>query len=189
MSSTVDIQELRNEVLRKLGRNLLVFQHIESLLKFFVSSGSVSANLGEFMSTLSYQQESVRKKMMGQLIDPLMSVLYERKVNVEVGQDLQEVQISVSMGLDSDSESVERHRESLEFVIQSRNELVHHFFPRVQSGSIEDWLAAGLYLDEQRKLVLPELEFLAGVARALSEGLREQQYWVESADWNTLLKE
>lgn len=189
MENNPDIEKVRNEVLRKLGRNLLVFQHIEALLKFFTSKSAISAYLSEFMSQLSYQQESVKKRMMGQLINPFLATLYGEKVGTEDLDFFNEIKISVSMTMAGGSDRESQHRASLEAVINERNDLVHHFFSRVQQGSLDEWLAAGTYLDRQREVVLPELNLLGSIARAFSEAMKEHLVFIDSDEWEALFKQ
>lgn len=189
MECNLDIEKIRNEVLRKLGRNLLIFQHIEALLKFFTSSSSISAYLSEFMSQLSYQQESVKKRMMGQLINPFLAALYGENGGIEDLDDLDEIKISISMKMEGGSDTELQHRASLERVIKERNELVHHFFSRVQHGSLEEWLAAGIYLDRQREVVLPELNLLGSLARSFKEAMEEHQAFTYSNEWEAVFKQ
>ncbi len=188
MESNLDLEKVRNEVLRKLGRNLLIFQHTEALLKFFASSTSISAYLSEFMSQLSYQQESVKRKMMGQLINPFLATVYGEKIGNESLDLSNEIKISISMTMEGGSDRESAHRASLETVINERNELVHHFFSRVQRGALEDWQAADRYLDKQREIVLPELNMLGSIARAFREAMGVHQAFVDSDEWDAMFE-
>lgn len=42
----MELEEARNEVFRKVGRNMLLFQHVEHLLRFLIANGQVSGNIG-----------------------------------------------------------------------------------------------------------------------------------------------
>ena len=189
MECNADIEKVRNEVLRKLGRNLLIFQHIEALLKFFTSKSSISAYLGEFMSQLPYQQDSVKRKMMGQLIDPVLAALYGEKIGTQELDLFNEVKVSISMRMEGGSDAESLHRSSLEAVIKERNELVHHFFSRVQQDSLDDWRAAGVYLDRQREIVLPELNLLGSMARAFQEAMAEHQAIIDPDGLEAMFKQ
>jgi len=67
MDSEVELEKARNEVLRKIGRNMLLFQQMEHMLKYLVAHGQVSGNIGELRSNQEQRAERVRKQTMGML--------------------------------------------------------------------------------------------------------------------------
>jgi uncharacterized protein YicC (UPF0701 family) len=191
MECNSEIEKVRNEVLRKLGRNLLIFQHIETSLKFIVANSNVSGYLSEIMDVRTHQQEVYRKKMMGQLIDPFLAELYGAVREFKEGSEREEIGVSFSFRceVDASADVVEKRRASLEMVIRERNELVHHFFQRVQQNSKECWLDAEVYLDDQRGRVLPELSYLQSYIRTYGEVQELYQRFLESDQWEKLLED
>ncbi|MFZ2450964.1 MAG: hypothetical protein WAW36_10635 [Methylovulum miyakonense] len=46
MKTDEELEKLKNEVLRKIGRNVMLFQQMEQLLKFFLANGYFSSTVG-----------------------------------------------------------------------------------------------------------------------------------------------
>ena len=63
-----DIDDLFGEVQRKIGRNILLFQQLEYLLKYIVANGQYSGYFSELEVVLAKRGETVNKQTMGQLI-------------------------------------------------------------------------------------------------------------------------
>lgn len=57
-----------NEVLRKIGRNILLFQEFEYLLKHIVAKGSFSGFMSEIGSNIEKRTILIQKQTMGQLV-------------------------------------------------------------------------------------------------------------------------
>lgn len=66
---TADLEPTQNEVLRRVGRNLLLFQQIEHFLKFLLSTHKSGGTAETFKSNLQKQTEGISKKMLGQLVE------------------------------------------------------------------------------------------------------------------------
>ena len=57
-----------NEVLKKIGRNVMLFQELEHLLKYLVANSSISGYVSELMSQEKKRKDAISKQTMGQLI-------------------------------------------------------------------------------------------------------------------------
>ncbi len=40
MEAKIELEKAKNEVLRKIGRNMLLFQQLEQMLKYLIANGS-----------------------------------------------------------------------------------------------------------------------------------------------------
>src|SRR5689334_17800818 len=59
---------LRQEVEQRIGRNVLLFQRMEGLLKCLLAYGSVSGYLSECMANHEHRIASIDRQTMGQLV-------------------------------------------------------------------------------------------------------------------------
>jgi len=57
--------EIKNEVMRKIGRNVLLYQQVEHILKYLVANGRISGDVSTIKSRHEIKKESVAKKTMG----------------------------------------------------------------------------------------------------------------------------
>ncbi len=174
-----------DEVLRRVGRNLVTFQLIESFLKFLVANS-------KFSQMVEYEDGSLREKsgegnsvagsMLGQLVGK-----YVADVLVDAGAELPESALPIKgVGRASFTFRVEYERDALESLrvdlkrmTEARNELVHHFLPRWKPRDEEAMSEAMAYLDEQHEMVLPMFDHL----RASALDLQQSMQWM--ADYLT----
>ena len=95
-----EYRDLVDEVLKKIGRNILLFQQIEKGLKLFlpfiVHPNSIAKNIDDFRKT----RESVKSQTLGSLINTFVK--------------------SVDYDIDYFAENLKR-------IVDERNKLVHHF--------------------------------------------------------------
>ena len=59
------LRAAKDEVLRKTGRNMLLFQQVERMLKFLITNGTLSGHASELLKKREQQAESINKQTMG----------------------------------------------------------------------------------------------------------------------------
>jgi hypothetical protein len=168
-----DLKPTQDEVLRRVGRNLLLFQRIEGLLKLLLSSHKSGGTPVDFMKRQQNQINTINRTMLGHLVDK-----YGTEVLQDAGVEVPEEErpagwITFSFRISGDTEFVETMRRDMTLMTEQRNELVHGFLPRWQPDSsegLEDTLA---YLDAQREKVLPMYEHLRTTASHFEEGRKK----------------
>jgi hypothetical protein len=64
-----ELESLKNEVHRKLGRNIILFQKIELLLKFLLANSKISGYLDELKIIQERQNKIFEKQTLGQLVN------------------------------------------------------------------------------------------------------------------------
>lgn len=161
-------QSTCDEVLRKVGRNVLLFQQIEALLKFLVANHRRDGNTSNFEERLQQRTEKTHKQMMGKLVeqftDGILSDAGEPNAEPE---EQNQVWMSFTFTTSGDREFYEAQRADMKRMVDERNDLIHHFMPRWQPDSPEKMAEAAKYLDEQRARVMPMFEHLRSVSKAL----------------------
>jgi hypothetical protein len=196
---------LQTEVLRRLGRNLLVFQQIEGLLKFLLINHKTEGTQEDYQERQEEWAEAINRKTLGELVGKYLGkVLTDDRDEVLDDTDPDVVPyVSITRQFIVSSEFLEAMRRDLKFLTDERNELVHHFFPRWQPNSPEKMQDALDYLNAQRGKVLPILDHLTGLAasmqqnqRRIAEYLASDEYarldelmWLQSSPLVTLLRE
>jgi hypothetical protein len=53
-----DLEKAKKEVLRKIGRNMLLFQQVEHMLKFLIANGPFSGGIGDIKANKEQRAES-----------------------------------------------------------------------------------------------------------------------------------
>lgn len=177
-------ETMRNEVMRKMGRNLLLFQQLERMLKFLIANNSLAGYAHEMEAKQKSLQEKVEKQTMGNLVGAFVEdALTDKGQSREAPEELAAPWFSFRFGLNVGTAYYEERKSALAGVVAERNELVHHFLPRWDWMSVESMRAADKYLDRQREKVLPEVEHLKGLVRALEDGRRQTAEFICSGAW------
>lgn len=161
---------LKDEVLRKIGRNLLIFQQIEGLLKMILGNSKVQGYARELAINREQRIDGMQKDMMGQLIKQYFDEILSSSDEEPQGpRDLTEPWLSSSFKIAVDADFVEAQLKAFEMMREERNRLVHHFLPYWQPDSPENLILTSDYLDEQRENILLVWEHLKSVAETMHQ--------------------
>ncbi|MDW3688456.1 hypothetical protein RA280_43395 [Cupriavidus sp. CV2] len=162
---------LKDEILRKIGRNLLLFQQMEGMLKFLLANGSIDGYGSELEKLREEKGAAINKKTMGQLVGDFVKVhLGAEDSGKEAPGALREVWLSVRFSVDADAAFYEQRKAALADIVADRNELIHHLLPRWDAKSPGSTREVAEYLDRQRERALAEFELLRGMVKSFEEG-------------------
>jgi hypothetical protein len=169
---TTDRTQTSDEVLRRIGRNLIVFQQIEHVLKLLLANHKNAGTLEDYPTNLQAKTECINKKTLGHLIEK-----YGNEVLQDAGAEVSDEEkpagwSAFTFRVSGDAAFVESMRRDLKLMTDERNDLVHHFLPRWQLGNEEVLNEALTYLDAQREKVLPMHEHLTATVQHLLESTK-----------------
>jgi hypothetical protein len=165
------LENIKNEVLRKIGRNMLLIQRVEHMLKFLIANGKVSGSASELPNIRYKQKATIHKQTMGQLVGQFLSNAYSAGTDdSDVPDSITEPHFSFNFTIETDEGSFEARKQALASIVAERNELIHHFLPRFNPSSLESCQEAENYLDGQREKLVPEIENLRSLVDALQNG-------------------
>ena len=158
-----------DEVLRRIGRNLLLFQHIEHLLKQLMAGARFEGTVKSLQANLEDRRARIHRQTLGQLagqfVDDVLADAGER----DAPENVNEAWFSFGFTIQTDSGFVEQHTAEMKAIVDARNDLIHHFLPRWSPASEDSTLAALAYLEEQRTSALSMRDRLQGFAKSLQE--------------------
>ena len=170
----MNLEDSANEVLRKIGRNIILFQKFEYLLKYIVGNGNFSGYASEIEKLKARQDKAVRKQTMGTLVEQ-----YLENSNPDYAEEHSKTNestesfMSFTFRTECDSIYYEKKEEALARVVAERNELVHHLLPLYNSNSLESCKQLGDKLDRQSEKLKKEILELESMATALKEGRKK----------------
>ena len=181
-----DIEELKNEVLRKVGRNVVLFQQFEVMLKLLVTHGNISGYTCDLERIKEKQKTKVMKQTLGQVAGQFLENTHGEYQ--EDDQDLPDLKekgghISFSFRIQSDEQQYLKTKENLARITQERNDLVHHLPINFNLNTIEGLEETEQYLDAQRESLLPELNNVKQYLKALDEGRKELASYIASDEF------
>lgn len=172
-----------NEVLRRIGRNLLLYQQIEHLLRFLIGSARVDGPVGSFQARSAKRRAGVHKQTLGQVADRFVDEVLADAGDHEAPEHLEDAWLSFSFSIDADDAFVEQHEADMTAIVAERNDLVHHFLPRWTPASEESTQSALTFLDEQRANALPMRDRLSAYAKSLREAASECAAYLASPEF------
>ena len=169
-----------NEVLRRIGRNLLLFQQIEYLLKHLVSNARFEGTIASAPANLEERRAKFHKQTLGQLVGQFADDVLADAGERDAPENLSEAWFSFGFTAQTDSAFVEQHTAEMKAVVDERNDLIHHFLPRWSPASEESTQSALTYLDDQRAAALPVRDRLLGFAKSLQDAAKAHAEFIAS---------
>lgn len=168
------LEDYANEVLRKIGRNMILFQKFEYLLKYIVANGNFSGPASEIEKLKKQQNKAISKQTMGALVGKYLENTNPDYVEEESeANESTEAFISFTFRIECDAIYYETKKETLARVVAERNELVHHLLPLFNPKSLESCKQLLDKLDRQHNKVKKEWLNLRSQATALNDGRKK----------------
>lgn len=167
-----------NEVHRKIGRNMLLFQQLEHLLKYFVASSSLSGYASELSLIKKQRAISTQKLTLGALVGKyLEATSTESPENSDNEpdelEDITEAFCSFKFHTRYyDAADLNAKKTALAQIVFDRNELIHHLLPKFDAKSVESCIQTGKQLDEQKEKVLSEINELIQQLDSFKTGMK-----------------
>lgn len=170
MEAELELIKMRDEVFRKIGRNVLTFQQIEFMLKHLITNGRMSGTMSEFKENQERRAAAVHKQTMGNLVGQFIENTFsELDDSPQSTTEHKEPYISFSFSVDVNADFYESKRQALKSLVDDRNEFIHHLFPRFNPNSIDSCLEIEQYLDQQRERLILEYDHLKSLIERLEE--------------------
>ena len=172
------LEDSVNEVFRKIGRNMVLFQELELLLKLIVANtGSISGYADELSLKREQRAANIQKQTMGQLVGQYLKITDpEYQEFSDAPEDTEKSYLSFSFHI-GDTTYFETKKDALAQMVSDRNELVHHVLPNFDRNSIESCIQIEKQLDEQEKKILCEINKLRQYRKSHTGNLLSGGNW------------
>lgn len=180
---TTDLKPITDEVLRRVGRNLILFQQIEHFLKELLANHKNAGTPENYSTNLKAQTECINKKMLGHLVEKFGTDVLQDAGVVVPEEDRPAGWFSFSFRVSGDTGFIESMRRDLELMTEERNNLVHHFLPRWRLESAEKLDETLAYLDAQREKVLPMHEHLRSTVQRMRDSVKMLAEFIASPEY------
>jgi hypothetical protein len=151
-----------------IGRNLLLFQRLEHLLKVVLPRATVSVSPETDIPSLKDQRYAeVETCTLGTLVNRFIDEVCDPNEPSST-DDSDGLQVTATFRLRFESsEGRDAQIKRLKTLVEGRNRLVHHFLPQIEADSIESWRSTHEGLEVQHREVLSEIETLRRVAELM----------------------
>lgn len=162
-----------DEVLRRIGRNVVIFQQVEQLLKYLNAHSAVIGPASQLSARVEKQVAAVHKSTLGELAGKLTSSVLQPQAEHEAPDEIDEAWFGFRFSVGADAEFSDRHDQEMRALVDARNDLIHHFLPRWQLAVGGDTESALAYLDAQRADAMQMIERLQGWVRSVETGRQQ----------------
>lgn len=166
MEADIPLREAYDEVLRKTGRNLLLFQQAERLIKSLLTFGN-SAFSASDPRTFDEHGGIWQKQTLGQISNQFVDhhcMANPRSADgpcVPASDGASDrTTITFHFTLGGTANHAETRKQELAELVAERNDLVHHLLARLNRDSLESCIETARHLDEQRMRILPAIQHL-----------------------------
>lgn len=103
METDPELENLRNEVLRKIGRNVMLFQQMEHMLKCLLANNRCSGYASEYKVNLEKHKEIIQKKTLGQAIGQFVESTFSNQETTNPPDELIELWFSTNFTIECDA--------------------------------------------------------------------------------------
>ena len=185
--SLAELDDLQDDVLRGIGRNVLNLQKMEGMLKFIVSS------TGEFGSkedvaqpktglerSIKSRRKAVNRHPMGRLVENLSKTLSPGENSQgETADNENGLSLKVSFFFEDEDFTNELSR-ALKGIVRERNDLIHKRLISFEVNSAESCRELIRELGEQRARIKPQFEALSAICVSLRDCFEQLKEYAES---------
>lgn len=183
MGEPADIEALRSEALRKVGRNVVNFQKIEACLKYLLAVSSIDGTSTTIASRRREKGKKLRRESLGNLAEAFHTNFFRDDLGSAAPPDLSEIWASISMKVIADADAATQRRRNLAALVAERNNLIHQDLVRFDHNSAQSCRDLIQVLDAQNVRILEQLQELRLLIDAVKEHVAELQSWVASDDF------
>jgi hypothetical protein len=167
-----------DEVMRRIGRNVVNFQMVEAMLKHLNAHASLHGPASQLATRMEEQRAAEHKKTMGELVGRMMAKVLQPQQEHETPDEIDEPWFGFRFTVETDAQFIDQHDKEMRSLVDARNELIHHFLPRWYSAVDGDFEAALAYLEDQMNETIRVMDRLRGWVRATDEGRKQvAEFW------------
>jgi len=189
MTEDPDAKLARDKALQKIGRNVLVFQKMEGMVKFLIANSRVEGLPDQLQDALDQNVKSIDRKTLGSLIDPLFRATFTNAKDQETESTPVENVWSISFSLEMCAESHEEAEKAFRRIVRERNALIHQMLVNFDPSSTEQCSSLSKSLDAQLDIIKPQYEHLQSIVRLFLDGRKELLAYVKNEMLNSAFQD
>jgi len=163
----MNIETVRAEALRKLGRNIVNFSKIEGLLKYLLALKEFEVVNGNVEKNFANNKHRLEMKTLGQLVQEFhktVVVMNESEVESLAKDITSDLSIYLKVGYGT-PDFLELQKHALSKIVTERNHLIHQYLAPLDTSCIGDYQKIIALLDEQHPNLLGQLKSLGIIVK------------------------
>ena len=172
MQPTVESQSARDELFRRIGRNVVAFQYLEDVLRSLIPKLSNKLTLRELQTGQDKVSRKHTKSMLGELAGDYHQKVYSKNVADETVSDEVSSEPTLALGfhIEVPPETEAERKRDLMNLIDERNQLIHKDLVSIDLDSREECEEFSERLDQQYAWIRRWLDHLYSVRTRVREG-------------------
>lgn len=159
------------EVERRLGRNVILFQRLEFTLKQLLSRSFVQGNLAEIPKRIAEREQALKMQTLGNLSGKYIRELYRpaSKEEPETSPE-DEPEFGFQIYYVGDEDFIEKRKSELDALVEGRNNLIHQHLSSYDENSESSRSELADYLEHQHRQLSIEFALAKKLLSVLHEG-------------------
>ena len=174
----------RDGIYQKIGRNVILYQRLELLLKHIVGSSSLSAPISKLKQTQESNRKKTHTSTMGILVGRFVENIGPNSTDDELDEaEITEAMFSYRFHLGVAEERYEEKKESLSRIVAGRNRLIHHTISEYDFKSFDSLQNLSKDLDQQEQEVRKEIDELKVTSKTMIKAQTKYVNYLSSEDF------
>lgn len=174
MTNLTENHKLKEEALRKIGRNVVNFQKIEAMLKQLIVDSNLKGPVREIKARLEDKKNSIDRHSMGTLTREYFKMFSAKASDFhDYPEDREEPWMSFSVSIENEEGTIPQQRRAFSFMVSERNRLIHQMLANFDPDSIDSCQKLIIDLDKQNLIIRREYTNIQSLGKALSEAKKQ----------------
>jgi len=165
--------EIKDEALRKIGRNVVNFQKIEGMLKLIISRHNLKGPINDFESLITEKRNSVEYDSLGKLAKEYFNSIYSDSENEKKYTPVEKSHFEISLKITAEDGSLPIQKKEFQSMVAERNRLIHQMLVSFNPCSTESCQALITELDKQNETIKRHYTNLQNLILAFQEGINQ----------------
>lgn len=176
------LQELKDNIYKAVGKNIIAYQQLEKYLKFLVAYGHIEGPFEKLKSIQKENHSRVYKKTMGQVASEYLNKISNSEPDSKEEKFPGLGYARFTFKTECEQQQYDLIKKDLEEVIQERNKLAHHFIEKCDSTSIECLHENLRNLESQQKKIFKTLDYYKDLVKHLDESRKILASFLSSSE-------
>lgn len=160
---SINLQEIHS----KLGKNIIMFQRLEGLLKFLISRSHIESGHNTYKLDIEKAENKVSKQTMGNLCNQFIDSIFEEKLHSEKSS------FTFSFHIDVSEDFIEKREANLKKINTERNSLIHDIYGNYDLNSIKGRTELVNKLLDLEKLMDDEFKIMETIVEMIISSSKE----------------
>ena len=174
----------RDDIYRKIGRNVILYQQLEQLLKHIVGNSGFSAPIRQVKKLHDANRKKTNTSTMGKLVGRYIENIDPNSPGDEPSEtEVTEAMLSYRFHLELDKYSYEEKKQTLSRIVAGRNRLIHHTISEYDFKSFDSMKKLSKDLERQEQEVRKEIDELKTISKNMIKVQTEYVNYLSSEEF------